>query len=454
MVCLSRRWTAHTKFGRILASVDSELKKDPARLSQMEDKAFFEDVIFKVIMKAYKLTEAESVRKQMTIPCGFEDKPCNVYDTVWHFCYIGPPRILGGGGPPPLKYVNWALETLLKYEDPSFIESKLLEICDVAKRCGSARRQAFNSLVSHCCALREARRSEDSDTVKSRQKTPRESAMERFEECMEDFLDDHKAQAFTSAFLAPARYYLHHIGNEPGALNMAVHGLNWYLTLVHSTLGMPLPLSGHYEDHVIQHPSLVDYWHGLNEEAWKFFSDPSNFGKYASDLPRLPEDVDLIREKLDVGTLPPGLDPGPKAMCLGNSAVNPGHGHTSARKRFAVYLERFAYFFRAEFLVRKAFETLNTESKPEHMGFRNAAGTLYSHYREEVLKDTGPETLLEFCYRDEYFMQLDVGRVGSLFAWLGVLRNDDGSWSDNDKSKFCGSSRKDDADSDSSDLFS
>merc|ERR1719240_2605446 len=109
---------------------------------------------------------------------------------------------------------------------------------------------------------------------------------------MEDFLDDHKAQAFTSAFIAPARYYLHHTSHNDGARDMTVHGLNWYLTLVHAALGMPLPLSGHYTDHTVMHSGLVDFWSGLSSEAWYFFSDPAQFGKFFSDVPKLPGEED------------------------------------------------------------------------------------------------------------------------------------------------------------------
>eukprot|EP00928_Gymnodinium_smaydae_P048399 TRINITY_DN32351_c0_g1_i1.p1 TRINITY_DN32351_c0_g1~~TRINITY_DN32351_c0_g1_i1.p1 ORF type:complete len:764 (+),score=124.31 TRINITY_DN32351_c0_g1_i1:51-2342(+) len=448
-ICLSRRWIVHTKLGRILASIDAEFKQDPALLKEMEDMKHLEDVLFKLIMKGYNLSERDSVKQQMTPPCGMKDEPCNVFDTLWHFCFIGPPRLLGGGNPQPLKYVTWSFCTLLALEESHMIEIKLYELCDVAHRCGSARKQTFNSLVTHCCNLRDAKTasSQSVNQVKSSVKTPRELANARLEECMEDFLDDHKVQAFTSAFVAPARYYLHHTGHKQGSLNMSVHGLNWYLTLVHAALGMPLPLSGHYDDHHVQHPGLVDFWKGLTLKAWSFFSDPANFGKYFADLPKLPEGVEFIGdEKVEVGELPEGMEPGPKAMCFGNNAVNPGHEHAAVRQKLAIYLERFAYFFRAEFFARKAFETLNSESKAEHVGFRDAAQTLYCHYRIEELNGEGEESLLEHCYKDEYFMKPDVHRMVRFFTWLGIIKD-------------CGSDQvarsvAHDSDSDDSDLFS
>lgn len=40
-------------------------------------------------------------------------------------------------------------------------------------------------------------------------------------------------------------------------------------------------------------------------------------------------------------------------------------------------LERFAHFFRRGFFAQRAFETLNSENKPEHVGFRKATQRLY-----------------------------------------------------------------------------
>lgn len=419
-VCLSRYWVTNTKLGRILASVNAEIKEEPKLLLRMEDKHYFEELLCKVIMKAYELTDIELVRQQRSSPCGMGDQPCNVFDTICHFAFFGPERILGGGSPLPLKYLTWSLQALLELAEPTAIEMKVFELCDVAQRCGSARKQTFYGLVSYCCTLKTATNLKECSA-----KTPHEEALIRFEQCMEDFIDDHKAQAFASAFLAPAMYYLHFTDRKEGAKNMAIHGSNWYITLVHATLGMELPLSGHYDDHIIRHSSTVDFWPGLTPGAWQFFSKPENFGKYSADLPRLPDDVNFIENKeLPAGELPKGYNPGSKAMCLGNVAVNPGHEHAEMRKGLAMYLERFAHFFRTDFFVRKAFETLNAESKPEHMGFRQAAETLYSRYRTEMLHGSGSDSLLEHVY-DEYCTQLDVPRVAGFFAWLGVVKSDE-----------------------------
>ena len=107
-----------------------------------------------------------------------------------------------------------------------------------------------------------------------------------------------------------------------------------------------------------------------------------------------------------------------------NEAVNPNGDHwPGVQAQLAVYLERFAFFFQREFFVKKAFEKLNSEEKPEHAGFRKACDTLYAVYRQEQLIGTAEAeagSLLEHVYDDAY--ALDVARVDRFFVWLGVLK--------------------------------
>jgi len=416
-ICLSNKWILRTKLGRCLLAIDAEFKQDSALLFRMADSEHFGVVLIRAIQKGYQLSESSEARKQMSAPCGRHEQPCNIYEMMCVFCFCGPEGNLGGGTPQPVEYVTWALQNLIDFADPGEIVAKLLEVCDRADRCKSARKQAFNSLVSYSFQLREF--SLGNGDLKDL--TNREQARNKFEACLEDFVDDHKLQAFTSAFIAPARYYLHEIGEKGLALDLPVHGLNWYLVLVLAALGMPLPLTPHYDDALGPWVGLVDFWKGMKDDGWHFFSHPDNFGKYFSYLPRLPKGTNFVAEKMPVKELPHGHTPGPKAMHIGNSAVRPGHSDTAVREGFALYLERFAYFFRVEFFVRKAFETLNAESKPEHAGFRKAAETLYGYYFDEVLKGKGDESLMEYCYSDEHFMELNAQHVQDFFRWLGVI---------------------------------
>ena len=71
-------------------------------------------------------------------------------------------------------------------------------------------------------------------------------------------------------------------------------------------------------------------------------------------------------------------------------------------------MERFAHFFSAEMFVRAAFETLNSEVKPEHVGFRAACRTLYAAYAHE--HGITEDSLEEHIY-DEYMMHIDTPRA-------------------------------------------
>lgn len=76
---------------------------------------------------------------------------------------------------------------------------------------------------------------------------------------------------------------------------------------------------------------------------------------------------DMISKKVRDGHFPAKhvIKPAKK---LANECVNPAR--RDLRSPVAVYLEKFCYFFSRGFFVQKAFETLYSEFKPEHVGFR------------------------------------------------------------------------------------
>jgi hypothetical protein len=137
---------------------------------------------------------------------------------------------------------------------------------------------------------------------------------------MEDYLDDHKENAFKSAFQEPARYYFHYKKKPEQWVeeNVETHGNNWYLLLLHhpsffycttgtatttttitvttivttitattttttiittvnrylamlnSALAVHLPMLPAYWD---DWPEVCcDFWVGLNEDCWAEFS--------------------------------------------------------------------------------------------------------------------------------------------------------------------------------------
>lgn len=68
----------------------------------------------------------------------------------------------------------------------------------------------------------------------------------------------------------------------------------------------------------------------------------------------------------------------------------------------------------------KSFEALNSELKPEHAGFRTAAETLFQLFKEEF--GLTEETLVEYCYTDDYYTTLDLDKTDRFYAWLHVTK--------------------------------
>ena len=58
-----------------------------------------------------------------------------------------------------------------------------------------------------------------------------------------------------------------------------------------------------------------------------------------------------------------------------NTLVDPSAKATTHRKAYAIYAERFAHFFRRDYMVPRMFHVLNSESKPAHAGFRRSCDT-------------------------------------------------------------------------------
>jgi len=213
----------------------------------------------------------------------------------------------------------------------------------------------------------------------------------------------------------PARFYYHCIGDEGQKNHVDVHGLNWYLCALRGGLGVQLPIMPHDTDR--DKMSVCDVWGGLSPDAWEAFADPRYFGLKMEGVKALHRGN---RDKARAFV----------ARRVGQSPFDgsPSDTEASARGgdgRLTTTMQRFAHFFRRDFLVRRMFENLNAEGKPEHMGFRKAADTLFTAFREDVERGgirVRTETLVEFVYADEYFTEFDTTACTLFFAWLGVVK--------------------------------
>ena len=70
--------------------------------------------------------------------------------------------------------------------------------------------------------------------------------------------------------------------------------------------------------------------------------------------------------------------------------------YISTLSRPARYLERFAHFFSEPVFVRRCFEALNAEQRPELLGAARAMQELFEVYRGE--KGIEQELLVDYCY--------------------------------------------------------
>jgi len=170
---------------------------------------------------------------------------------------------------------------------------------------------------------------------------------------------------------------------------------------------------------------LADFWLGLEPEVWATFSTPSAFGKEFLALPTFQAvgfgSCQFVRDDSLSGQFPFGVQTR-YPRNLAHLIVEKTSRSAELRRRLKPYLERFAHFFCRDFLVTKAIETLNAELKPEHAGFRKAFSAVFDSFKREAGEDVRAMNVDEYCYKDDYFTQLDLDKTQRLFAWIGLVK--------------------------------
>ena len=248
-------------------------------------------------------------------------------------------------------------------------------------------------------------------------------ALNRVYEVVEDYLDDHKEKAFKSAMFEPCRLYFDLVNNAMHRDHVDVHGLNWFLVMIRGGLGVKLPLIP--MDSEGDTIGFCHCWAGLHEsKAWAHFADPENFGKSfegIKDLRRGARSRGRFVKNRSLGGESDGVTRGKARTFAGGNCQVVERRCRSGDKAFKPYLDKFSYFFRREFLVRRMFEVMNSENKPEHVGFRKACDVLYSIYRQHAAQWAVEDSFLEHVYGSELTF-LDIARTTAFFAWLGVCK--------------------------------
>ncbi|CAJ1362745.1 unnamed protein product [Effrenium voratum] len=322
-----------------------------------------------------------------------------------------------------------SLLLLRQLVDPSTATAKLAEVTDRGLNCPQTQVTSF-SLLLLLCAQRIL-------TDQQQEQGSRQTLLT----CFEHFMDSHKEQAMASAFIEPNRLYWAKTAGRPGCPewlqnNVDAHAVNWYTALLNSTLAIQVPHLPVYWDSFA--PPVVDFWEGLTEEAWGHFR--ANFGRRWQGIPQLKADSPspIRRKDLRGGYLPHqpprGLDRPTQQLGavmnaeiapagrFANEAVNPS-GSPEVRRCLARYVERFGFFFSKAFFVRRCFEALNGECKPEFAGARAAMQDLFAQYRRDPQARVPElvESLEEYCYKDDMFVELDVEATSHFLQWLQLI---------------------------------
>jgi hypothetical protein len=395
-------WMTNTMLLRQIRDAGKIFGED---LKRLNDHTAFEKVLLAAIQKGYKLENVEKARHQKDIL-----SRQNVFGRV-----KGVYNTLEAWKKP---YMAHAFQLLVDMEnDTAAITTKLSEVVDRSLHCRQVQVKSFNLMISHAyrLVLHQGKPTGDG----AGHANGFDAALLRFYECMEDYMDDHKENAFKSSFQEPAKFYFHYRSGSEGwnEDNVETHANNWYLTLLNATLSVHLPLLPAYWDNWPE--CCCDFWAGLSDDCWRVFSQQDHFGMSYNGITELRRGKAFLEDpRVSRAQFPRGHRPPPPKQWA-NNIVDP-NGNKKHRENLAIYLERFAHFFSVDFFVRKSFNKLNSEEKPEHAGFRIAAEALYSAFRLE--QGCSQESFLEYSFDDDMYMDLNVPHICRFYVWLGILK--------------------------------
>jgi len=339
------------------------------------------------------------------------------------------------------KYMGVAYILMLKFETADGIYSIVERSRDRIGRCYSAQKQAYTLTVSQGAHLLQQRgpsqvnTSWDSLLSSSRilessasssgfpsdvpaaihiTSSEEREALLRLQEIIEDYTETHKENAFMSSLHEPARFYYDMGGNHHHRDHVDVHGLNGWLCLIRGWFGAQIPIIPQADDGDA-FKGCSDVWSGMSSEAWDVFKRDENFGKSYKGLRALKSN--MVTNKSFASNFNSGRDTG----FVGHNASAMEEGAKKKKKKYLKYAEKFAYFFRRDFLVKKLFEVLNSEEKAEHVGFRKCLQALFPvFYKVEIGAGDVPD-YLEFFY-DDMLMNLDLAAASRFFWWIGVIK--------------------------------
>jgi len=394
-VSIEDHWMENTRFLSYIQVIDNCFESSPRLLAQCKDEESSNDIIRRLATRS-KHNEGQRVLTKL-----------------WQ---------IGDSRGHKRHYVIAAYLQILEHDNSDGCWAVVERVMDRIDRCQSAQKQAFTLVIQHGALSYNNKK--ESHGIFTRQiaspadikvlkldKTMRviyQTALQNIHFMVEDFLDTHKENAFKSALHEPARFYFHLCGNVHHRDHVNVHGLNGYLCLVKGWFGCQMPLSPLSSD-TDTFKGCADIWSGLSEKAWAVFQDKANFGKDFEGIKGLNRGMLTNRSH-------GGYNSG--HAFIGGKAADMEAAARRKDPRYLKYANKFAFFFEKEFLVRRMFEVLNAEGKPEYAGFRKACEAMYPLFRQE--HGFSEDNFLEAMYDEEYI--LDVDRAARFFWFCGICK--------------------------------
>lgn len=300
-ICLRPHWVSHTKTMTILRFIGSAFIDSSQVEQTLVDTDYFTEICVALISKAYRIegfkpkraptteeVDTETEQKLRSIALAQKDVMTGrgIFGTLLNlFSWLGWRK----------PYFAFALHYWVYLDTPDSLVAKLGEVIDRAVRCASAKRLAFDTVLRHAHTLATTKTgSKDRSVSPARAATESKDSKEMsfdkaqamLHDIMEEYVDQHKLYAYKSAIEEPCRAYFNAVRNTSQRDHFNVHGLNWYLAGVMSSIGMQLPLVPFLSDWCLM--GFATYWHAKgSDRMWAEFNKTENFGRPFEAIPAI-----------------------------------------------------------------------------------------------------------------------------------------------------------------------
>lgn len=386
----------------------SRLARCLVYLQDRQDGIGIDEILLKVVQKAYGLRSAEAARNHSTDVVGLASG--NVFQGA-----LTTYNALGWQQP----YLVTALVLLFNSEDPQGLQVVLGLLHSGAEHCFARKTYAFNAVLGRVVVPTETSSGSLLDA-------DRAAVLEVATELVEDVKD----QALKTTFLEPTKMYFRAHNNPVMERNVEVHGMNTYLAVLMATLGVQFNRLPELGDILL---GVADFLDGQTDEAMEVMWADEHFGHDWQNIQELrakwrgdrePKIFELVGNLAHVLVLQNLLRfeafifRGSNAREVAIAASNP-RGSSSKRWQMAKYLEQFAHWFSEDFLVPRMITRLTGDG-----GRLSALQTLKEDLvlSDPSFADENDDVRFWLWDMDAFPAQLRMHRACALLRRAGVLR--------------------------------